>query len=372
MATIFVYIGDTAPDVADTLLEQKSNGSIGPIDLTGVVTLDLQLRSLFNPALLIDKPGVVLDAPNGKVVYDWDLSDTTTAIDSSPGPYLAWWRLDFGGGTVITTPPFDVFFLDHYMTRREVGPCTPWCTSADVIAGDSSVVPGANLSSAIKMASEVLYEMSGRTFDGWCQSVIRPCQDTGCWGGGGWIGGPQILDRGHIVWSGQGWYRNDEPCQCGGWLQKIRLPGIAQAVVKVLIGGVELDPSKYRLDPDSTLIRTDGSYWPLCQNLAAADDAVGAFTIVYQHGYAPNESAKRAAAQLAREFYLALSGGACSLPSGVVEIVRQGIKVTRAASLFRDGATGLSMVDSFLAAYGACEPTYIFSPDTYPTSRRTQ
>lgn len=363
-----MFIGDTAPDVTDVIKEVKSNGSVGPINLTALVSIRFRMRSAFGVTPLIDNLGSVVGSPlDGAVLYDWTLADTTTAIDSSPGPYSAWWVLDFGGGTVITTPEFDVMFYSHSSIRREIGPCTAWCSTQDVTACFPDVSTSVCLTSAVMMASEVLYELSGRTFDGWCQSTIRPCQNTGCWGGG-W--GTQILSRGHIVWNGRGWMQDDEPCSCGGWLQKIKLPGIAQAIVRVTINGVILASTAYRLDPDNTLIRTDGGGWPICQNMNAAGTAEGAFEVVYAHGYAPNEIARRAAAQLAREFALACGGLDCALPSGVVEIVRQGIKVTRAASLF-EGAMGLSMVDAFLAAYSQCDPTYVFSPDTYPTSRRT-
>jgi hypothetical protein len=363
-----MFVGNTAPDVLDTLKQIQSNGSVGPIDLTSVTSVKFRLRSQFGSAVLVDGTAVVTDAPNGKVRYDWILADTTTAIDSSPGPYKAWWHLDFSG-TTIDTPEFDVVFYDH-APRRVIGPCTDWCTTQDVLACFSDVAVDACLSSAVSMASEILYELSGRTFSGWCQSVIRPCQNFGCWGGAGV--GTQFLSRGHVVWLGRGWRDdNGDPCACGAWLQKIILPGIAQSVVEVLIGGVPLPSSSYRLDPNNELVRTDGGAWPICQNLAANGDQPGTFQVTYQHGYPPNESAKRAAAQLSREFYLACSGLACSLPSGVVEMTRQGIRVQRMVNLFEAGTTGLAMVDSFLAAYGACKPTYVFSPDTFPTSRRT-
>lgn len=363
-----MFVGNTAPDVLDTLKEVKSNGVVAPIDLTGLTSIRFRMRSQFGAAALIDAAGVVVNAPGGQVRYDWTLADTTTAIDSSPGPYKAWWHLDFSG-TLIDTPEFDVMFYDH-SPRRETGPCTDWCTTQDVVACFSDVAVDACLSSAVAMASEVLYELSGRQFSGWCQSTIRPCQNWGCFSGGPL--GQQFLDRGHVVWSDGGWRGyDDEPCACGSWVQKIMLPGIAQSVVSVTIGGVIVPASSYRLDPDNALLRIDGGAWPICQNMMAADDAPGSFTVIYQHGYAPNEIARRAAAQLSREFYLACAGQACALPSGVVEIVRQGIRITRAANLFRDGATGLAMVDSFLAAFKQCEPTYVFSPDTFPTSRRT-
>lgn len=368
MATIFVYVGNTAPSVTDTLQELKSNGSLGPIDLSLATAVKFRLRSDFGQAVLIDGNAAIVNAQLGKVRYDWTLPNTTTDINSSPGPYKAWWHLEFGA-TLLDTPEFDVMFLSH-ATRREIGPCTDWCSSQDVVGCFPDVVPSACLSSSVAMASEVLYELSGRQFTGWCQSVIRPCQDGGscraCW---------QFLSRGHVVWSGQGWCDDNaggEPCGCGSWIQKVKLPGIAQSVVQVLIDGAIVPSTSYRLDPNNELIRTDGGAWPLCQNMMAAGTAAGTFQITYQHGYAPNEIARRAAAQLAHEFYLACNAQPCRLPSGVVEVMRQGIKITRAASLFKDGATGLTMVDSFLAAFHQHPTTLVMSPEVMPTSRRTQ
>lgn len=369
--TISLYVGDTAPSIQDTIKQTNSSGALVPLPLGAAVDVRFRMRSAFGSTPLIDASAVIIgDGSTGQVRFDWSLANTTTDIDSSPGPYLGWWWIDYGGGTTLTTPEFEVQFYDH-SPRRTTGPCTDWCSTQDVTACFPDVALGSCLSSAVSMASEVLYELSGRTFQGWCQSVIRPCQNSWCWGG---PLGQQFLSRGHVVWNdSRGWRGyDDEPCSCGAWLQKIQLPGIAQSIVQVLIGGVVLAPTAYRLDPDNTLIRTDGGAWPICQNMAAKGDQPGAFQVTYQHGYAPNEIARRAAAQLAREFYLACSLQDCALPSGVVEIVRQGIKITRAANLFKDGATGLAMVDSFLAAFRNHEPTYVFSPDTYPTSRRTQ
>lgn len=364
-----MYVGNTAPSITDTLQEVKSDGSIGARDLNGA-TVRFRMRSLFGSDVLIDSPVVIVNPPgtNGKIRYDWTLGNTTTNIDSSPGPYQGWWHLDYGG-TTLDYAEFPIQFLDH-SPRRGVGPCTDWTSTQDVYACYGDVVAGSCLTSSVRQASEVLYELSGRQFPGYCQSVIRPCSNMNCWGPAPF--GAQFLDRGHVVWGDRGWsFDNGDPCMCGAWLQKIILPGNAQHVVEVLIGGQPLAASSYRLDPNNELIRTDGGAWPICQNLAANGDQPGTFQVTYGHGYSPPEVAQKAAVQLAHEFYLACSGLACQLPSGVVEIARQGIRVQRAANLFKDGATGLAMVDSFLAAYGACHPTYVFSPDTFPTSRRT-
>jgi hypothetical protein len=364
-----MFVGNTAPSITDTLQEVKSNGSVGPRDLTGA-TVSFRMRSLFGSALLIDSPVVIVGLPTaGTIRYDWTLANTTTDIDSSPGPYRGWWHLDYGAGVTLDYAEFPIQFLDH-SPRRAVGPCTDWTSTQDVYACYPDVTAGACLTSAVRQASEVLYEMSGRQFPGYCQSVIRPCSNYGCWGGGPL--GQQFLSEGHIVWDGWGWRgENQDPCSCGQWLQKVMLPGVAQHVVEVLLNGAVLPSTSYRLDPDNALIRTDGGAWPICQNMAAAGDQPGTFQVTYSHGYDAPEVGAKAAVQLAHEFWLACSGLACQLPSGVVRVVRQGITIERAANLFKDGATGLAMVDAFLTAYGECETVIVLSPDTINTDRRT-
>lgn len=369
--TIFVFVGNTAPSVEAPLQQVLSNGALGPLDLTGV-NVSFRMRSLFGSAFIIDHAAVIIGAPTlGQVRYDWTLANTTVDIGNHPGPYVGWWHLDYGGGTTLDTNEFAIQFLDH-APRRAVGPCTDWCGTQDVVACFPDTGSDACLMSGVRMASEVLYELSGRQFPGYCQSIIRPCQNMGCWGRGPGPLGQQFLDRGHVVWDGWGWRGGqDEPCACGSWLQKIILPGTAQEVIEVLIGGVLLSSSSYRLDPDNTLIRTDGGAWPICQDMAAAGTAPGTFQITYSHGYDPPEVGRRAAAQLAHEFWLACSGMACQLPSGVVQIIRQGITITRAAALFKDGATGLAMVDAFLTAYPQMPAVLVMSPEVMPTDRRT-
>jgi hypothetical protein len=363
--TINLFVGNTAPSVTDTLRQTDSSGALAAIDLAGV-TVSFRLRSRFSGVgdpPLIDAPAVVVSAPAGQVRYDWALADTTTAIDSSPGPYLAWWHLDFGAGILLDTFEFPVEFWSHE-SRRSIGPCTDWCSTQDVVACFDDVTPDSCLTSAVTMASELLYELSGRLFQGWCQSVIRPCARGGC--------GMQILSRGHIVsWHGYSWHdEHGDVCSCG-YEQTITLPGWAQRVVEVMIGGEVIPSTSYRLDPDGTLFRTDGGAWPVCQNMSLDGDAAGAFQVTYAHGLDPTELGRRAAAQLAREFWLACNSRACRLPAGVVQIVRQGVTITRAATLFADGATGLEMVDAFLAGYAEKDATLVMSPETMTTSRRT-
>lgn len=363
--TIVVYVGNTAPSVEDTLQQVLSSGALGPIDLT-TATVRFKMRSLWSDVLLIDSPAVIVNAPAGMVRYDWTLANTTTAIDSQPGGYVAWWEMNFTG-TLLDSPQFDVLFQDH-SRMRQVGPCTNWCLTQDVTACYSAIPASACLSSAVKMASELLFEISGRSFPGYCQSTVRPCAD-----GHGQCG--QILSRGHIVsWGGmRGWRgSDDEPCGCGSWLQKVTLAGTPQAVIQVMIDGIVIPEASYRLDPDGTLFRTDGGAWPICQNMAAAGNAPGAFQIKYAHGYQPPELGRKAAVQLASEFYKACSNQACKLPAGVTKIVRQGIEITRAANLFREGATGLAMVDSFIHAYGCGDQgTIVLTPEVINRARRT-
>lgn len=360
--TVFQYVGSTAPALPSTIW-QTVDGVTTPVNLTGG-SVTFNMRSLFGDDVLVNGNAVIVGSPvDGEVQYNWTLGNVTTDIASSPGPYRGWWHVTLGSQE-FDTGEFDIEFLTH-ATMRSTGPCTDWAGTQDVAACYADVEDDACLTSAVRMASEVLYELSGHQFSGWCQSTLRPCQD------GGWCGfRTQILSRGHVVWNA-GWYMDGaEACSCG-FLPRITLPGVAQSIVSVTINGQVLSPSAYRLDPDNTLIRIDGGAWPACQSMIAADDADGAFTVVYTHGYEPPEIGRRAVVELAHEFWLACNSQPCSLPTGVVEVRRQGITVKRNADLWTSGATGLTAVDTFLAAYRQKPGFLVMSPDIAPTARRT-
>ena len=72
--------------------------------------------------------------------------------------------------------------------------------------------------------------------------------------------------------------------------------------------------------------------------------------------------------------HTACKGGACRLPSRVVQVVRQGVTIQRAtplASYLVAGATGLELVDAFIAGYGGLRRRpAVWSPDVQPFARR--
>jgi len=141
-----------------------------------------------------------------------------------------------------------------------------------------------------------------------------------------------------------------------------------QAIAQVKINGEIVPPSSYRLDESRYLTRTDGSFWPFCQDLAAEDDMDGTFSISYWYGATPPASAVAAASALACELFNACDPDReCRLPEGAVRIVRQGLTIERLqplASMLKRGETGILPLDSFLAVYGGYKRRpAIWSPD---------
>ena len=238
------------------------------------------------------------------------------------------------------------------------GPCTPWITGDDVaeccgVAADAVGTFTVLLDDAADVASELLYEYSGRRFAGLCEREgVRPCHgDCGC--------GFQVLSRGHIVdpW---GAYQSG----CGGrgcWchdLSRVKLAGYVQEITQVKISGVIVDPSEYRVDEHKYLTRKNGSRWPSCSRADLDDTEDGTFSVDYTYGRIPPLAAIDAAKQFACQIYLqcaASVGGTeadCQIPANATRVTRQGITVER--SLFQRNAqtgsweTGMPSVDFFL------------------------
>jgi hypothetical protein len=214
-------------------------------------------------------------------------------------------------------------------------------------------------------ASQILFELSGRLYNGGCEQTVRPCRDgCNCWDGYG-LG---LLGIGFDSGLGLGWgwgygaggwfWRNSCGDRCGcGHLAQITLAGYpVTAITEVKIDGVVIDPSEYRLDEHRYLTRMRDPdspeqqvFWPACQALDLDDDQPGTWAISYNYGVAPPAAGKAAAAQLA----CALSAPAeCGLPEGTVRVQRQGITVDRVSLLnwVSSGESGLNQVEAFLVS----------------------
>jgi hypothetical protein len=287
-----------------------------------------------------------------------------------------------GTGAVIATGQGDFTILQSSIAPQDVpfpqfGPCQPWIDCGDVrdacpdAEGDDDVLDG-----IAAMASQVMFEISGRQFTGNCERTVRPCENLGntCWGLNpwyGWTGWPWAWTWDGVTW---GWY-DSMGCHCGcNAVSRVLLPGFpVTEITEVKIGGVVQSASTYRLDEWQFLTRMRDPlepdiplFWPSCQVLDLDDTEPGTWSVSYRSGIPAPLAGKAAAAALACEL---LPGADCKLPSGAIRIVRQGVTIDRLtplAEMLRKGATGIAQIDTFIAAYnpsGLRRRPAIWSPD---------
>lgn len=210
-----------------------------------------------------------------------------------------------------------------------------------------------------------------------CPTTVRPCA-LGCMGGS-YFAAPVVSTSGSWVpgsgWgpymSGGNWYNG---CGCGSpsdcscsLVPEVLLPTEVGKITSVWLNGAELDPSAYRVDNGTRLVRTDGDPWPLCQDMSISDPADGGLFVTYYTGVAPNDLFRYAAGVLATEFYKACQGTQCRLPTGVTTMTRNGITMDIPSGLFPGGATGIHEVDAIIRIYNPYSlkaPARVMSPDS--------
>lgn len=265
--------------------------------------------------------------------------------------------------------------------------CTPWIAGVDVAecCGIECENPS-QFDEVAEVASELLYQFSGRQFPGFCERTVRPC-GAGC--GCPW----QILSRGHIVWNwnlldptygaGYGWWScSGDYCGCRP-LSRVLLAGYVQEVSEVLIDGQVVDPATYRVDRHRWLVRVrehasdeTWEHWPGCQNMDLPETEEGTWAVTYTYGRLVPQSGKTAAAQLACELYKQCAGEECALPQGTTRVLRQGLVVEKPSfigwafekggrSIPRGWKTNIPAVDAFLNAFnptGMIREPIIWSP----------
>lgn len=163
-----------------------------------------------------------------------------------------------------------------------------------------------------------------------------------------------------------------QSCECTT-LPEVYVPGPVTKIVNVRVDGVILERSAYKIFDGNRLVRVDGGTWPLCQDLAAADDE--GFSITYYRGVFPNAMVKYAAGVLANEYMLGFNGSEeCRLPDNLTGMARSGESYTFQAADFPGGKTGIREVDMVVNIYNPHNlraPVIVASADDYGPSVQT-
>lgn len=366
------YVG-TTPTITDTILDEHG----AAVDLTGA-TVSFRYRpdGASTPVVsLAATPDPDQVANRGKVTIVLG-----SPLLDAPADWVQWWHALFSGSVPLETGNTALIVQDHGPVPGEgdAGPCQAWVTSDDVSSLNAASA-GVDYSAEAAMASELLYQWSGRQFPGACTRTVRPCR-AGCahWGLA------QLGFDAAFPWNAWditagGWSRfRDYPAPDGcGRLSIVPLPGHVREVTSVLVSGVTLDPSSYRVDKSRQLVGLYDSlgkpvYFPACQDMRAADNGQGAFAVTYTWGRSLPAAGVRAAAALALQLWnLDNNPDACKLPKNVTRLIRQGVTVERDSS---KPTLGVPVVDAFLAAYNPGNrrrASAVYSPDLPRYPRRT-
>jgi hypothetical protein len=143
-------------------------------------------------------------------------------------------------------------------------------------------------------------------------------------------------------------------------VEAIDLPGPVGAVTEVLIDGVALDASNYRVEDGRYLVRLDSQPWP--------ESSGDNFVVTYLNSYPVDEMGAHAAGVMAYEWYKAItrSKDKCRLPSNATNVARQGITIEVATGMFPEGVTGMPEIDAYLMLFnpfGLRVAPRVYSPD---------
>lgn len=226
--------------------------------------------------------------------------------------------------------------------------CTPWATEADLCSPCADYANVAILAGDfLQAASDVLFELSGRQFNGGCEATIRP--ERRC----------AHVERYISLPTGRRSRPSGGGCGCPSW--RFDLPDYpVSAITEVKVDGVVLDPSTYRLDGNRQLIRLTGADgtnpgWPSAQRIDLATTEVDTWSITYTWGREAPPMGVKAAAVLACELALSCdpeTTSQCRLPKNATSVSREGVSIVLSPSDFldKDGKTGLYEVDLFLRA----------------------
>lgn len=247
--------------------------------------------------------------------------------------------------------------------------CCPDWDAADPVMRDR----------ATQWATYTLWALTGRQF-GACQVTVRPC-GSNCRYYGGWMTYPVTADGIGTIWApfirDGSWFN----CGCLGSCSceprcSVYLPGPVASIVQVVVDGIVIDPSMYRVDNRTRLVGLNGQCWPDCQNMSLENPAEGTFEVTYTRGRPLPVAGQIAAGELACEFLKACQGAACALPANISSLTRQGVQIEMVdpTDELTSGLTGVRNVDLWIRAVnprGLQRRPRVLSPDITAPAVRT-
>lgn len=252
--------------------------------------------------------------------------------------------------------------------------CSSWITETDLIAcGCPDSTDPTILELAMESASEILYRLTAQQYPGTCTERLRPCASPGNPLGFPWLSWhyPWVPLRIGGQWINMGpcGCHTANDCACAPYPKLDTGRADVQSIQEVSIAGVVLADSAYRLDSNRYLVRTDGSGWPCCQNLARDVDEAGTWYVDLTYGWPVPTDLQRAAAVLATEFVKACTNDAtCRFPQRTQTITRQGVTIgfLDPFDFLNSGRTGLFEVDLAVVAHNPhnlTRPSGVWSPE---------
>lgn len=336
--------------------------------------------SIVNPSLItVISNAIPTKISTGHFLFNYALAPTAPV-----GSWQAVWTGLINGVPSEGTEVFvvveagSISFEDN--PGPDLGPCDPWPIAQPwcCITGATSITGAAFAAitgSAALSATEVLWAASGRRF-GTCLATVYPCRkecgDAGWWDNGQWI--TPALIRGKWFNITCGMCMGD--CSCTS-VEIVDLPVPAAEIISVVIDGVTLPTSAYRVDNWRRLIRQDGGLWPLCQDRSRPPGSVGTWSVTLRVGAAVPHLGQVAMGELTCEFVKACAEDtSCRLPRKVIELARQGVtfRFPDVQEMLKDGLLGLEMSDHFIRTYnpnGLKVSPKVYSIDAPPASSPT-
>ena len=336
-----VLVANTGGVLSTQFYQYAGGGPLVDLDATPTITiiyLDAGTTVLGPTSVDVGHPAV------GTYTYEWPAA-------VAPGRYMSVWDGAYDGDAVQAS---EIFTVTYQTSGVSAGPCGPWSPIWCDIPLSGLEITGQML----EVATEILWAKSGRQFDE-CVTTLRPCRQD-CWGGA-W----PFYDR----WSefGRAWpYPYNYAGQwfnlgCGGCpgscscsvLHQVKLPSPISAVNEVIVDGVVLSPTAYRVYDHNMLIRTDGEAWPLCNDLNLDTTEVNTWAVTVTLGTSVPSAGRLAVGELTAELTKACVGDECKLPAPIQQLVRQGVSMTflDPNAVFADGKIGLYFSDLFLSTF---------------------